>query len=203
MAEKNLALNLKRSDIDAVFDGRNLKKWEKDIADYIYLVKNLHCADSADIRPAYRRVFNRFYKVRMKNEWQTRYLYPLFFRCAEENNANFGGILDALSKQTNQLQASFASKLAATIDPRLPVIDKNVLSYLDQKLPSSHIEFEDRIAVVVELHKNMQLEFNRFLETSTGKYLVEKFTGAYPKAKISTMKMLDFVLWQSGGKKEE
>lgn len=41
--------------------------------------------------------------------------------------------------------------------------------------------------------------FDDFLKTENGKYLVEQFVREYPNAKISKIKMLDFVLWQTRG----
>ena len=201
--QNSIRIKLTKERIDEIFNERDLADWEENIADYLYLRKNLSQASSRDRYPEYRRVFNRFYKVRMRNEWQTEFLYPLLFRCAKDNDADFAKILHALAKGTAQLHASFASKLAATVNPHLPVIDRNVLSYLDRKLPQNSHDLESRIAVVIELHRNMKLAFEAFIRTTKGKHLTQRFANAYPKAEISDMKMLDFVLWKSGGNKNK
>ncbi len=198
-----IAIKLTKEEIDGILGEHNSAKWEKDINDYLYLRENLDRANFANIYPEYRKVFNRFYKVRLRNEWQTKFFYPLLFQCAKDSRADFAEILYALSHGTGQLQSSFASKLAATVNPHFPIIDKNVLSFLDKKLPSSSHSLDNRIAMVVELHKNMKSAFDRFLNTTTGRHLIQRFAHVHPKANISEMKMLDFVLWQSGGKKNK
>ena len=48
---------------------------------------------------------------------------------------NFPEALRALRERTGRLEASFASKLVATLDPNKPVIDKFVLSNFNLRLP--------------------------------------------------------------------
>lgn len=102
------------------------------------------------------------------------------------------------------MEASFASKMAATLDPDLPIIDRHVLSYIGRKLPPARKGKDnqnERVRAIIILHKEMERGFKVFLKTPTGRYLVQRFRREHPGTKISEMKMLDFVLWQSGGKK--
>jgi hypothetical protein len=195
-----IAIKLTKKEIDGVFERRDHEKWEKILDVYIFLRENLHRADAEDISADYRRKFNYFYQVRRNAEWREKF-YSLFFKHTKEGNADFAAILNELFKATGKIEASFASKFAATIDPNLPLIDRHVLSYIDQELPTSQRSPEGRIATIVELYGNMKVEFTTFLSTPNGQHLVARFTAEHGDKKISPMKILDFVLWQSGGKK--
>ena len=113
----------------------------------------------------------------------------------EERQAQFSEVLDDLHKATNRYEASFASKLLATIDPSMPVIDSIVLRNLNLKLPAS--SSKDRLARICELHATMVISFNEFLSTENGKYLIQRFHAKYQEANVTEIKMLDLVLWQT------
>lgn len=88
------------------------------------------------------------------------------------------------------MEESFASKLAATIDPNLPVIDIWVRYHLGLDRPTSTQNAE-------EIHQKIREQYADFLSAENGKYLIRGFTEAYPEAHITHVKMLDFVLWQT------
>lgn len=195
-----ITIKLTKEEIDTVFYERDPKEWDKFLDVYIFLRDNLGRADAADIAADYQRKVNYFYQVRRNAAWREKF-YSLFFRCAKEGNADFAGILRALFAMSGRVEASFASKLAATIDPDLPLIDRHVLTYIDQELPTSQRSPEGRITTVIELYNDMKKGFTSYLTTASGQYLVARFTTEHGDKKISPMKMLDFVLWQSGGKR--
>jgi hypothetical protein len=107
----------------------------------------------------------------------------------------FAEVLDSLHRTTGRFEASFASKLLATIDPNMPVIDSVVLRNLNLRLPASGSR--QRIARIQEIHSRLVTCFKEFLTTEMGRYLVERFRDEYPAANITEIKMLDLVLWQT------
>jgi hypothetical protein len=192
-------IKITKEQIDEIFKNRNCKRWEKNIKTYIFLLDNIKNAHKKYILAEYQRNFNYFYQVRRNIKWRSEF-YKLFFKYVKSNKSDFSDVLMALYKRTGNVEASFSSKFIATINPKLPIIDRHVLSFLGEKLPSYKND-KDRIAQIVKLYEKMNVEFADFLEnTEEGKYLVKKFVSEYPDIKISKMKMLDFVLWQSGGK---
>lgn len=72
---------------------------------------------------------------------------------------------------------SFASKLVATIDPGLPVIDSVVLRNLELRLPTGSPD--TRIARIASLHEDLAECYTRFLETDAGGYLLADFARRY------------------------
>lgn len=159
---------------------------------YLWLQTN---RDASDLRsnPLYKRRFNHFYKVRRGKEWQDH-----FYRLLETKKgkrACFSEVLNAMYLATNRYEASFASKLLATVEPSMPVIDSIVLRNLNLRLPASNSK--DRAARICQLHTTLLAYFNKFLSMEKGKYLVQRFRETYPDADVTEIKMLDLVLWQT------
>ena len=93
-------------------------------------------------------------------------------------------------------EASFASKLVATLDPSQPVIDAFVLQNLGLRLPAYGAS--NRAGRICEVHRTLVAAFSGFLANEAGNYLVTEFRRAYPGTGITEVKMLDLVLWQTG-----
>jgi hypothetical protein len=182
-----LAITLTTTDIDEA-----LPRIAVGLDKYLWLQEHRDCRDvrsDAD----YRRRFNGFYRIRRGKGWQ-----DTFFALLEENKrqgVRFSEVLDSLHRTTGRCEASFASKMVATIDPHMPVIDSLVLRNLGLRLPSS--KSTRRLAEVEALHRTLEARFSEFLTTSTGRYLVERFRETYPAATMTEIKMLDLVLWQT------
>lgn len=194
-----MELHLTKREIDSVFVRRNKEKWQKLIVTYEFLRANLVRAHASEIFPEYSRKFNYFYQVRRNAAWRGKF-YPLLFKYREVADVEFAPIFEELFHRTGQVEMSFASKLAATINPDLPVIDRHVLSYINEKPPTPTRDARERIANIIELHKNMHQAFSAFLDGPHGRYIAERFEAEYPGANVGKMKMLDFILWQSGGR---
>lgn len=197
-----ITVKLAMEQIDDIFRDRDAEEWKNFLDTYIFLRENLRRADAADISADYQRKFNYFYQVRRNAAWRKKF-YSLLFRYAKEGKSDFADILNELFRATGRVEASFASKFAATINPDLPLIDRNVLSYLDLELPTSQRSPQGRIATIVELYGNMKQGFTAYLSSPLGQYLIARFTAEHGDKKISEMKILDFVLWRSGGRKAE
>ena len=94
------------------------------LARYVWLQDH---RDANDIRNdlVYKKRFNHFYRVRRGTEWQDK-----FYALLESNKhqtVSFAQVLHALHQGTKRYEPSFASKLLATINPDMPVIDSVVL----------------------------------------------------------------------------
>ena len=145
--------------------------------------------------PEFRTRYNRFYRVRRAASWQDAF-YGLMAR-AKREQLGFHEVLDLLREATTRYEASFASKLFATLNPAAPVIDSVVLKNLRLRLP--YASAPDRAAQICRLHNELAFLFAAFLTTEVGRYLVKKFKCAYPNATVTEEKMLDLVIWQTRG----
>lgn len=141
----------------------------------------------------FRRKFNAFYRVRRSSEtWQ-----PAFYEIMSKAHNLwlwFLEILTELHEKTGRYEASFASKLYATIHATAPVIDSVVLSNLWLVMPRSWDS--DRLRKISEIYTEIGEIYSQFLKTENGRYLVTAFRKKYPDAKVTEEKMVDLVLWQ-------
>jgi hypothetical protein len=160
---------------------------------YEWLQSRVAAERDFDQDPKFRREFNRFYRVRRGREWQDTY-YGLMRR-AKSEGLEFSAVLDALQCATNRYEASFASKLVATLDTSKPVIDTFVLRNVGLRLPT--YATADRAGRICEVYEQLISAFAEFLSGERGCYLISAFRRAYPDATITNVKMLDLVLWQT------
>lgn len=171
---------------------RALPKVQVGLVKYCWLQDNLYQVDVSADREFQRR-YNGFYRVRRNAQWQWHY-----FALLERSRAasiTFEEALSQLLAATGRLEASFASKLVATINPNLPVIDKFVLENLGLRLP--RYSQCDRKTKVVEVYDRLISSFHDFAKTDEGNALTTRFQEIYPEANLTTAKMIDLVLWQT------
>lgn len=148
---------------------------------------------TSENKALFRKRFNAFYRVRRNADWQ-----EVFFSLMEKSKnetLSFQQVLTTLHQETKRYEASFASKLVATINPELPVIDKFVLQNMGLSLPS--YSARERASRILQVYSDLQNNFDKCLKSETGRYLVNAFKSMYPDAKITEVKMLDLVLWKT------
>jgi hypothetical protein len=182
-----MAIELTRAQIDEA-----LPRIARGLEQYMWLQEH---RDANDLRKDlnYRRRFDHFYRVRRGPDWHDKF-YGLLERKKREA-VSFGEVLRALHRATGHYEASFASKLVATIRPDMPVIDSIILRNVNLSLPRYNVR--DRAVRFEHLHATLVSWFKVFLTTRTGRYLVKRFREEYPAATITEIKMLDLVLWQT------
>lgn len=145
----------------------------------------------------FQKKFNGFYRVRRCSvTWQPQF-FALLGKTIKEN-LTFRDVLESIHENTGRYEASFASKLYATVYRTAPVIDSIVLANLELKLPLSGAE--GRIDKICQIHQQLGVGAAAYLLTNNGKYLISEFRKMYPFAQdVTDEKALDLVLWQSRG----
>ena len=139
----------------------------------------------------FQRHYNGFYKVRLKKEWQKPY-YRLM-QAAKAQGSSFADVLCRLKQVTGRIEASFASKLVATSDPSMPVIDKFVLKNLQMHLPRNRSI--DREEKTITFYKQLfTICFDMLTTLPRGLAICQAFHRFYREAKITKTKMLDLIL---------
>lgn len=171
-----------------------IPKVKEGLEKYLWIQRQINKRNTQNNRE-FQRKFNSFYRMRRNEEWQKKF-YKLL-EASKQKEIDFKNILVKLYKETNRVEASFASKLVATINPNMPIIDKIVFGNIGLKLPASYKK--DRILIIIEQYYLLLKEFLSFLRTEHGKYLVDRFIKEYPHIKITKIKMLDLILWQTRG----
>lgn len=169
-----------------------LPKIEKGLNQYCWLQSNYNL-QNISTNHIFQTKFNAFYRVRRNELWRNEY-YSLFEK-SKYLPISFESILQNIYDFSSRIEASFASKLLATIQPDFPILDKFVLENTNLALPKTYEKnrFEKTILVYNALLK----QFNDFSQSDDAKYLFTAFYTYYPNIKISQTKMIDFILWQT------
>ena len=165
-----------------------LGKLRKPIDAYSKLQRSLHFVNVAEDKEFQRR-FTKYYGVRFLKPVPRQGLFDLLEE-SKKLPADFGSALEKLRAITGRMEESFASKLAATIDPNLPVIDRWVRDNLGLRRASTTEDAKKN-------HQKIREQYAEFLSTENGKYLIRRSAETYPEAHITHVKILDFILWQT------
>jgi hypothetical protein len=112
----------------------------------------------------------------------------------ETQGNRLGEALREITHRCGRIEASFASKLVATLDPSKPIIDKFVLEYFAMRLPRWGAA--DRADKTIELYRELCEKYQALLQSPTGQQIRESFDLRYPKSEITQLKKIDLVLWQ-------
>lgn len=142
--------------------------------------------------PEFQRKFNAFYRVRRNTEWRESY-YRLFER-AKAERYSFADIIGAMFEETGNVEASFSSKMLATIDETKPIWDQYVLKNLGLELKGKTPQ--ERVKHAVELYGRIECWYAEYLLTEEAKENLTAFDRILPSyAWISAVKKIDCLLW--------
>lgn len=166
-----------------------LKKREKDIGRYSEIMQ---LAVSPEERE-FQRKYDAFYRVRRNEMWRAEY-FRLMSTYMKRLEPSFGEILLRLQQSTGQIEASFASKMLATINADMPIWDKNVLAALNLRLSGKTLELKMSNAVV--LYDQICQWYKTFLQTDLAEEMIRRFDQEFPLYRaFSATKKIDFILW--------
>ena len=124
---------------EAAFAG--LASRRSDLTRYAHSIADLHATNVATDAD-YQRRFNALYGVRRNAQWRDVYFTLLEARKLQ-SDVRFLSVLTAIRDATGRVEASFASKLVATIDPTRAIYDSIVRRNLG--LPQRSIGSTSRI----------------------------------------------------------
>lgn len=142
---------------------------------------------------SFQKTFNGFYRIRQRNS--TFYeKYYLFMESNKSKDTSFEKALIYFYNELGRVEASFSSKLVATINPNLPIWDSLVLRNLNFIQPRSYSK--NRIQEIINLYDKINQWYQKFLLTDEGSNIISIFDKKYPNTFITDVKKIDFVLWQ-------
>lgn len=168
-----------------------LKDAEIGVNKYICIMELFKSSDVSKDEE-FKRQYRNFYKVRMKNDYYN--LYCEYMQKNRNKEVAFEDVLKYLYEKTGRIEASFSSKLVATIDSSKPVWDKFVMKNTGIKVPSYGTR--GRLEKCLHAYEELEAWYRVVLNSSEGKKLIAEFDKKYPNANISDLKKIDFVLWQ-------
>lgn len=140
----------------------------------------------------FQRTFNAFYRVRRNAVWRKAY-YDLF-EASKDNNPSFESIIGTMYEATGNIEASFSSKMLATINPEMPIWDRYVVQNLSLDIKGK--TKEDQLKCAVNLYDKMINWYDGFLRTANGRDCIVVFDRVLPGyVWMSDVKKIDFYLW--------
>ena len=151
-------------------------------------VRNTNVSSDKD----FQRTFNSYYRIRRNEEWQTIF-YDLF-ETIKDSEPSFEQIIRVLYKNTGNIEASFSSKMLATINSDMPIWDRYVVHNLCLNVKGK--TKEEQLRCTVDLYDQMVRWYSIFLDTPNGRECIEEFDRILPEYKwMSSVKKIDFYLW--------
>ncbi len=159
----------------------------------------LHCDIASEAGAAFQRRFNGFYGVRRNGAWRAAF-YDLFegakvWQAAP--NELFGMVLERLHLATGRVEASFASKLVATLYPSAPIIDSVVRGFLSERVRTP--KFAGGVSTLIGYHLWLDDFLTRLAVTPAVQTWVNQFDAAFAHcvgaSEIHPVKKIDFLIW--------
>ena len=140
----------------------------------------------------FQKLFNSFYVVRRNSEWRKQY-YNIFESLKTQHEpVSFEMILSKLLF-SGRIEASYSSKMLATLNPDMPIWDQYVLKNAGIAPPSEGAgKFDSTVDVYTQLCK----WYESYLKTDNAKACITHFNNTFPEYQsISDIKKIDFYLW--------
>jgi hypothetical protein len=181
--------------VDDLFsDEKRLAKIERGLRDYLWIQNHVNEVDvGAD--DLFQKRYSVFYVMWFRpKEWKKCY-FKLFEQAKKiDPHPGFREILKWLSDHTGKMEASFASKLVATLNPGKQIIDKFVLENFELVLPT--LSSSNRLEETVGVYEKLGDQYYDFFKEPICGEIFRRFDEIFPGSNISQLKKVDFVLWQ-------
>jgi hypothetical protein len=170
------------------------------VATYRAIRRGMMTTDlSSDAAEPIRRGFNAYYGVRRNAEWRSAFYRR--FESAKTSSlsaaALFDDVVAGLVADTGRVEASFASKLVATLRPNSPIVDSVVRGWLGAAFESP--PFKGGPQAVGAHYRWLERAMTTLSASREAEAWADTFEAAFPTPPgadpISTMKRLDFLIW--------
>ena len=177
-------------DVQAIFkDPDKLSRLEKGLDKYADIMRKPINPSSKE----FQRAFSSFYRVRRNEEWKGKF-FDFFVTVARKRQYTFEQILNELSKRTHRVEASFCSKMLATINPEKPIWDRLVCEFIFGHGITLTGTPDKKIDKAVELYGKIEKWYAENIPQATD--LLRKFDQQFSAhSTITPTKKIDFLIW--------
>lgn len=169
------------------------------VATYLTLAHEAATLDLAGAGAAdFRRRFNAYYGVRRNEAWRIGFYAA--FQAAKNSAASagdlFAQVLDEMHRPQGRTEASFASKLVATLRPASPVIDSVVRGFLGRYVALPKISGTESACAFYGWLSGMMSELSASPEARAWSADFDAaFAHVADASGIHPVKKLDFLIW--------
>lgn len=140
------------------------------------------------------RIYSGFYRLRRNDLFRNKYFELL--DSLRDKEVEYEEIVRAIYDFSGRVEASFSSKLLATVNDRKPIWDVYVLKNLNVHIPK-HYRGERKLNAYLSAYQEIEKWYEISMLSPEGNRMVEFFNERFPEYKnsISNEKKVDFVLW--------
>lgn len=160
-------------------------------------IEIMECFDKTDVSTDkdFQRLYNHFYRMRQRKPefYQSYYGYMEKMK-NHSKTLTFEDVLFSIQEETGRCEASFSSKLLATLNPDMPVWDMFVLENLGIK--QINASAKNREQKIIDAYNQTCKWYNDFLNTEDANLIVKIFDEMFPDVCITNVKKIDMFLWQ-------
>ena len=171
---------------------------------YKYIInnyKNIDLSSNSKEAKEFRSKFKGYYRVRRNDEWSKLY-FDYFQNNKNNHNITFNEIIDYCynNMKTNKgnhnpIEASFSSKMLATIHPEKPILDSQVLANMGLRIPDT-LKGDKKLKRAKEIYEIIERRYIAYLKTFESETVLSIFNELFPDYKgFSKTKKIDFFLW--------
>jgi hypothetical protein len=154
---------------------------------------------ASEAAATFQRRFNGYYGVRRNAAWRAVFygIFEAMKSAPQDRRARFQQVLGALHEATGRVEASFASKLVALLDPGAPIIDSLVRRFLAAYATAppfggglaeadSYYAWLDRVITAVSAHE---------AAAAWSRTFDHAFVDTPSACELHLAKKLDFLIW--------
>ena len=171
-----------------------IERARKGIAQYLEIMELFSDTD-VSIDKDFQRKYNAFYRIRQRRpDWYEEYYS--YMQSQKGQHPTFSLVLRHLYSILGRYEPSFSSKFVATIDVNSPVWDSVLLRHAGIKIPL--YTSKSKVDQAETTYKQLQVWHERHMRSDNGRLILQTFEEMVPEYyRISDLKKIDFVLWQS------
>jgi hypothetical protein len=158
---------------------------------YISIMKEFRSYDVSQ-NMEFQKSYNGFYRIRQRSTDFYKCYYDYMER-GKNSSLIFKDVVEYFNNRFNRIEASFSSKLLATINPNMPVWDSIVLKNLGLKPPAYYKT--NRLENIISMYTDITNWYKEYLMTRNSVEILKVFDSIYPDTKLTCVKKIDFVLW--------
>ena len=171
---------------------------------YKYIMDNFKSIDLSgddDNAKEFRTKYRGYYRVRRNDDWSKLY-FGFFENNKNNNDITFNQIIDYCynNMKTNKgaknpVEASFSSKMLATINPEKPILDSRVLENMGLTIPV-YLKSDKKLERAKAVYEIIDDRYKAYSRTPESDTVVSIFNEMFPDyTELTKTKKIDFFLW--------
>lgn len=144
-------------------------------------------------KEGFQKLFNGYYRIRCNEKWRKEY-YKYFESIKSDDTIEYRTIIEELYKRLNgRVEASFSSKMLATIRDDMPVLDSKVLENLSLSIKGIG---EKKLDNAIFVYNEICQRYKDYMNTENCNKALKMFDELFPDySDFSNTKKIDFFLW--------